>query len=142
MCVLCSVLISDVLCVFFFFLMIRRPPRSTRTDTLFPYTTLFRSSVTPVIRFWTSVRCMPQKARASRLSFAGWTEMLHSATSYLMLSESGIESVPFGPLTDSWPPSIAAVPPPGIAPAFLPTRDITNPQHPHRRPHYAHGPRR
>src|SRR3546814_15742384 len=35
------------LCVFpfFFFLMIRRPPRSTRTDTLFPYTTLFRSAV-------------------------------------------------------------------------------------------------
>src|SRR3546814_19576658 len=27
----------------FFFLMIRRPPISTRTDTLFPYTTLFRS---------------------------------------------------------------------------------------------------
>src|SRR3546814_3596718 len=26
--------------------MIRRPPRSTRTDTLFPYTTLFRSSIT------------------------------------------------------------------------------------------------
>src|SRR3546814_17157568 len=32
------------LCVLFvFFLLIRRPPRSTRTDTLFPYTTLFRS---------------------------------------------------------------------------------------------------
>src|SRR3546814_8481095 len=32
------------ICVYvFFFLMIRRPPRSTRTDTLFPYTTLFRS---------------------------------------------------------------------------------------------------
>src|SRR3546814_7283494 len=29
--------------VMLFFLMIRRPPRSTRTDTLFPYTTLFRS---------------------------------------------------------------------------------------------------
>src|SRR3546814_11631766 len=29
-----------------FFLMIRRPPRSTRTDTLFPYTTLFRSDLT------------------------------------------------------------------------------------------------
>src|SRR3546814_12228697 len=27
--------------------MIRRPPRSTRTDTLFPYTTLFRSDVIP-----------------------------------------------------------------------------------------------
>src|SRR6056297_2567453 len=40
---------SSVLMIFsgvtpsFFFLMIRRPPRSTRTDTLFPYTTLFRS---------------------------------------------------------------------------------------------------
>src|SRR3546814_16167762 len=38
----------DVLLIYdsysFFFLMIRRPPRSTRTDTLFPYTTLFRSS--------------------------------------------------------------------------------------------------
>src|SRR3546814_8514731 len=33
------------LVIFFFFLMIRRPPRSTRTDTLFPYTTLFRSAV-------------------------------------------------------------------------------------------------
>src|SRR3546814_15335249 len=30
-------------CCFFVFLMIPRPPRSTRTDTLFPYTTLFRS---------------------------------------------------------------------------------------------------
>src|SRR3546814_14053564 len=32
-----------VFSIIFFFLMIRRPPRSTRTDTLFPYTTLFRS---------------------------------------------------------------------------------------------------
>src|SRR3546814_11625572 len=32
---------------FLFFLMIRRPPRSTRTDTLFPYTTLFRSDASP-----------------------------------------------------------------------------------------------
>src|SRR3546814_5263094 len=30
--------------------MIRRPPRSTRTDTLFPYTTLFRSARSPVRR--------------------------------------------------------------------------------------------
>src|SRR3546814_12438969 len=30
--------------------MIRRPPRSTRTDTLFPYTTLFRSNATLAIR--------------------------------------------------------------------------------------------
>src|SRR3546814_16959985 len=32
------------------FLMIRRPPRSTRTDTLFPYTTLFRSSCCTALR--------------------------------------------------------------------------------------------
>src|SRR3546814_14156422 len=37
-CVMCA-----VRWLFFVFLMIRRPPRSTRTDTLFPYTTLFRS---------------------------------------------------------------------------------------------------
>src|SRR3546814_12975210 len=30
--------------------MIRRPPRSTRTDTLFPYTTLFRSLLAPQLR--------------------------------------------------------------------------------------------
>src|SRR3546814_17979562 len=37
------VVVICFLCFGFFFLMIRRPPRSTRTDTLFPYTTLFRS---------------------------------------------------------------------------------------------------
>src|SRR3546814_13590564 len=37
---------AHVFCTLFFFLMIRRPPRSTRTDTLFPYTTLFRSAAT------------------------------------------------------------------------------------------------
>src|SRR3546814_16007548 len=38
------ILFIYVLVFYFFFLMIRRPPRSTRTDTLLPYTTLFRSS--------------------------------------------------------------------------------------------------
>src|SRR3546814_4980683 len=39
-------MLYDVLsCFDFVFLMIPRPPRSTRTDTLFPYTTLFRSNV-------------------------------------------------------------------------------------------------
>src|SRR3546814_12058729 len=32
--------------ILFFFLRTRRPPRSTRTDTLFPYPTLFRSAFT------------------------------------------------------------------------------------------------
>src|SRR3546814_1535519 len=39
--------VDVLLFLFFFFLMIRRPPRSTRTDTLFPYTTLFRSGRGP-----------------------------------------------------------------------------------------------
>src|SRR3546814_5659128 len=38
-----------MLCMYFF-LMIRRPPRSTRTATLFPYTTLFRSLLDPQLR--------------------------------------------------------------------------------------------
>src|SRR3546814_18407471 len=41
------IVLALVLCILyvdFLFLMIRRPPRSTRTDTLFPYTTLFRSA--------------------------------------------------------------------------------------------------
>src|SRR3546814_665477 len=37
--------LSPLIYMLFFFLMIRRPPRSTRTDTLFPYTTLFRSGL-------------------------------------------------------------------------------------------------
>src|SRR3546814_2761670 len=40
---------------FVFFLMIRRPPRSTRTDTLFPYTTLFRSSIRSMSSSRTSI---------------------------------------------------------------------------------------
>src|SRR3546814_20988764 len=36
-----------------FFLMLRRPPRSTRTDTLLPYTTLFRSEAVTLTLNWT-----------------------------------------------------------------------------------------
>src|SRR3546814_14355724 len=42
--------------------MIRRPPRSTRTDTLFPYTTLFRSHVT--IDFTGSSATLPDNFNA------------------------------------------------------------------------------
>src|SRR3546814_16904143 len=47
----------------FFFLMIRRPPRSTSTDTRFPYTTLFRSR--PYVRYAAPARTVSQ-ARVSR----------------------------------------------------------------------------
>src|SRR3546814_2282439 len=49
--------------VFFFFLMIRRPPRSTRTDTLFPYTTLFRSPGPPPVAQLGGVDSPQAKAR-------------------------------------------------------------------------------
>src|SRR3546814_13348773 len=49
-----------MLCVlficFFFFLMIRLPPRSTRTDTLFPYTTLFRKCERQLMQAETAAR--------------------------------------------------------------------------------------
>src|SRR3546814_6785352 len=44
----------------FFFLMIRRPPRSTRTDTLFPYTTLFRSPSTALQALRINFRHSPE----------------------------------------------------------------------------------
>src|SRR3546814_5405638 len=53
--------------------MIRRPPRSTRTDTLFPYTTLFRSFDTirskPPLPDRASYQ-LPQKNRRQRPAFA------------------------------------------------------------------------
>src|SRR3546814_7386645 len=49
----------------FFFLMIRRPPRSTRTDTLFPYTTLFRSSRSSL----TSLSASPVRSRRRQRRF-------------------------------------------------------------------------
>src|SRR3546814_7870857 len=50
--------------------MIRRPPRSTRTDTLFPYTTLFRShgSAAPRRYRWTSSTSSSPRPRRTRRS--------------------------------------------------------------------------
>src|SRR3546814_18017911 len=52
-----------------FFLMIRRPPRSTRTDTLFPYTTLFRSAVVVALK---SRTIAPEQAVAESLAALQW----------------------------------------------------------------------
>src|SRR3546814_4462241 len=46
--------------------MIRRPPRSTRTDTLFPYTTLFRSPPTHICRGHPDKRGYSRPSRKSR----------------------------------------------------------------------------
>src|SRR3546814_9409489 len=54
----------------FFFVMIRRPPRSTRTDTLFPYTTLFRShAVSSAVFFQVVQRIDTRKIVESLLLF-------------------------------------------------------------------------
>src|SRR5213596_4210354 len=58
---------------FFFFLMIRRPPRSTQDRTLFPYTTLFRS--TPGARHGLVRRC---ETRATRRRSEEHTSELQS----------------------------------------------------------------
>src|SRR3546814_18930257 len=52
--------------MFFLFLIIRLPPRSTRTDTLFPYTTLFRSCSENRVKFSTmsSSRVLSQVPRS------------------------------------------------------------------------------
>src|SRR3546814_19474438 len=68
-CVLVAVVVS-LIC--FFFLMIRRPPRSTRTDTLFPYTTLFRSLDAIVFTAGIGERSAPVRAAvAQRLAWLG-----------------------------------------------------------------------
>src|SRR3546814_9044768 len=48
--------------------MIRRPPRSTRTDTLFPYTTLFRSATRSLRRIW-SARISCSREDSANVSF-------------------------------------------------------------------------
>src|SRR3546814_13020763 len=66
----------------FFFLMIRRPPRSTRTDTLFPYTTLFRSAAQIVERIAKSrsvaeaVQLLGEEEIARKTKFSGLAHAL------------------------------------------------------------------
>src|SRR3546814_2268404 len=66
--VICDiVLLCICVCmILFFFLMIRRPPRSTRTDTLFPYTTLFRSPASFAIgKTWLVPATTPKVAKTA-----------------------------------------------------------------------------
>src|SRR3546814_16788116 len=53
----------------FFFLMLLRPPRSTRTDTLFPYTSLFRSRIGEERHFLIDQRCQ-RIIRPERVDFS------------------------------------------------------------------------
>src|SRR3546814_5682153 len=58
--------------------MIRRPPRSTRTDTLFPYTTLFRSLAQRPHQRRVGARRRGAAAQQDRITgFQGETESVH-----------------------------------------------------------------
>src|SRR3546814_20981298 len=60
----------EVFSLYIFFLRIRRPPRSTRTDTLFPYTTLFRSAQVERLRLRALVPVLEAQLRAGLASVA------------------------------------------------------------------------
>src|SRR3546814_5459819 len=64
--------------------MIRRPPRSTRTDTLFPYTTLFRSSSLPM-----SDRTLPMSLAICASSRLYWSESICSLLHLIDLQVGG-----------------------------------------------------
>src|SRR3546814_18755164 len=70
----------ELLCLVFgfFFLMIRRPPRATRTDTLFPYTTLFRSYVM-VTESPTQVDEQSTWQVGAQYEFGAWTAGVNAA---------------------------------------------------------------
>src|SRR3546814_11374218 len=76
---------SAYLCsTLFFFLMIRRPPRSTRTDTLFPYTTLFRSQQR---QYTPGQKERPERQAPQRQNGHGLATVKHLHTPLLCRSE-------------------------------------------------------
>src|SRR3546814_19704766 len=77
---------------YFFFLMIRRPPRSTRTDTLFPYTTLFLSPIRnrvcsappPPLLAGTPSRATPSTSRRLAVTGANLSPPTESPSPYAL----------------------------------------------------------
>src|SRR3546814_13557589 len=84
--------------MFFFFLMIRRPPRSTRTDTLFPYTTLFRSMHRPdpaILGWWSTLFEIPSVAIGG-ITPANARPLIEAGADFLAVS-SAVWNHPEGP---------------------------------------------
>src|SRR3546814_10531354 len=92
--------------MFFFFLMIRRPTRSTRTDTLFPYTTLFRSADFAASVCLAQLR-QPYPDKIARMTFAD-----------LGLSDELLQAVITAGYTEPTPIQVQAIP------AILRMRDL------------------
>src|SRR3546814_17956874 len=81
----------------FFFLMIRRPPRSTRTDTLFPYTTLFRSR--EMVDFGRSQQRLGRDAAPIEANATGQRALDH-ADMHAQLSSANGRDIAARPRTD------------------------------------------
>src|SRR3546814_6900771 len=77
--------------LWFFILMIRRPPRSTRTDPLFPYTTLFRSVVIGEIVMVPPVK--EARARGDRSSVRPFERMTASGVVWVDGSETQVDAI-------------------------------------------------
>src|SRR3546814_8033106 len=74
----------------YFFLMIRRPPRSTRTDTLFPYTTLFRSGLADHLKEQIGTReCATSEFFKGKQDFADEQGSVEWAVAWPLWSEGG-----------------------------------------------------
>src|SRR3546814_17054627 len=86
--------------------MIRRPPRSTRTDTLFPYTTLFRS------RILAELRGLDPKDRITPIKAALQMEAAVDG------AQVAGQDAPYGALLVEHPDSDAGKPLSGLARAF------------------------
>src|SRR3546814_8508605 len=74
--------------------MIRRPPRSTRTDTLFPYTTLFRSrygqTPEPVTPYQKAAQLWDERIGSARLQARNWRMMAFGSLALSMLLSGGL----------------------------------------------------
>src|SRR3546814_20299203 len=104
--------------------MIRRPPRSTRTDTLFPYTTLFRSpSFAPDVVERAKARFgavhglvnsagITRPAMADKMTLEQWRTVLdvHLTGSFLYLQAVGPEMIERAHAGDARPRPIGNIP--------------------------------
>src|SRR3546814_18925990 len=97
-----------------FFLMIRRPPRSTRTDTLFPYTTLFRSRY-PTMSSHDQTMARQFRLSASHSSLSSFTQFCTDVSRRAVVASIKIDSLALNPrdLAASWRRSFRVIGPPG-----------------------------
>src|SRR3546814_12694707 len=92
--------------------MIRRPPRATRTDTLFPYTTLFRSLVEIVttVLLLLGLRWLPKRSEMLGIDIHPTaTDRLRRAGDLVIATTAGlgISAVAYAAMTRSLPDSIS-----------------------------------